>query len=391
MKDRRGIVVDISGQTATLLIPGGKFLTIRTSRPVYLGQELSLPRPVFTAWPYLSAVTAVILLLVLIPLFAVQPVSGQVLAYISIDINPSLELTVSEKGRVLSVVGLNPEGAELAKEVPTHKPLSRVMETITSLAVEKGYLSANKENHLIIAGVPAMEEQLPLAELMISQAQKAADETLVRKNVVADVATLEAPPTIRENAKAEGLSTGKYIILLKANDAGLPLTPEMLKRENVVAAIREAGGNPGEIIGQAHQDKQVEKAEKKWQEKKQKGQGKPFGGDTLNKPKDQPGKPENPPKPVKPAEPPKTPGNNYPQSNKPGKTGDNSQGHNGNGNVPTTSPGQERHEMNPSQPPGDQPPGDGSPSGDEQDGRGKGEHGPKEKPEHDKPRGNGPK
>ncbi|MGI6606010.1 MAG: anti-sigma-I factor RsgI family protein [Peptococcia bacterium] len=79
---------------------------------------------------------------------------------------------------------------------------------------------------------------------------------LHKQNIEAQVELLEVSAEIQQEAKKQGLSAGKYAIMLEAKEAGLEINVEDMKFSSVVQAIKEAGGIPGQIISRAKQDQQ---------------------------------------------------------------------------------------------------------------------------------------
>jgi uncharacterized lipoprotein YehR (DUF1307 family) len=83
---------------------------------------------------------------------------GEAKTFVSLDVNPQIELTVDEKNKVVSVHASNEDGKVLLYGETSFKGLSleKAVDKITNLAVELGYLS--KENKVIQTSIVTVDE-----------------------------------------------------------------------------------------------------------------------------------------------------------------------------------------------------------------------------------------
>ena len=81
-------------------------------------------------------------------------------SYVSLDINPSIELTVDSENKVISVYGANEDGQVLLYEETgiVGADVEAAIEKITDLAVELGYLDA--ENKVVGVNVSSIGEEI---------------------------------------------------------------------------------------------------------------------------------------------------------------------------------------------------------------------------------------
>nr|WP_054668982.1 anti-sigma factor domain-containing protein [Calditerricola satsumensis] len=124
---KRGIVLQVNASDVVVLTPDGQFCRLRRdpNRAYVVGEEIRFfpdkPRhrvkPAGALW--LAAMAACLALVVVGGLLwmTAQPV----MAYVTLDINPSVEMSIDERYRVIDLAGLNPDGERLVAELPHWK------------------------------------------------------------------------------------------------------------------------------------------------------------------------------------------------------------------------------------------------------------------------------
>jgi hypothetical protein len=216
---RKGIILEINDLYLTLLTPEGEFLRARKLQQVYqVGEEIHFfpemavtKRKKFNLSIFNSvktktmAIAAAMMLVMAAFIPAYQ--SGQVYAYMSIDVNPSVELAVSDELKVIRLKGYNPEGKEIVENLVgwKKKDAAVVAEMILDKIEAKGYF---KEKHdVVIATVhngkvkEAVDRKLKQKITAIKQATQ--EEELELK-------VMEGTSEDREKAQKQGISTGVY-------------------------------------------------------------------------------------------------------------------------------------------------------------------------------------
>lgn len=117
---KRGVVMSIQKQHVVVMTADGEFLQAPIQGTPQIGEEITFeaimkrPRAVKSIYRYSSA--AAIFLLVFLPLlFYMQKDTNSVVAYVSMDINPSVELGVDENEKVRELRALNKSGDQIIK------------------------------------------------------------------------------------------------------------------------------------------------------------------------------------------------------------------------------------------------------------------------------------
>lgn len=216
---RKGVILEINDLYLTLLTPEGEFLQTRKLQQDYqVGEEIHFfpemstdKRKKFNLSFINSfkARTIALTAALMMVMTAFLPVyqSGQVYAYMSIDVNPSIELAVSDELKVLRLTGYNLEGKEIIEELDgwKKKDAAMVAEMIIDKIEDKGFFK--QEHNIVIATVhngkvnKAVDRKL---DEKISEIKKA---TQVENH---ELKVMQGTSEDRKNAKKQGLTTGVY-------------------------------------------------------------------------------------------------------------------------------------------------------------------------------------
>ncbi len=216
---KTGIIMEINERFLTLLTPEGEFLRARKQDRAYvIGQEiaffpielkngnLSRPLSIFRLSRGKGLMAAAFAMMLAIVSFLPFLQNDEVYAYMSIDVNPSIELGVNQEYQVVELIPYNKEGKLIIQNIKSWKKNSihEVADKILLQIKKQGYFKENKE--VVIAAVYTEENkeaderiQKELADIK----QDAQKEQL-------EVTLLEASEEEREAAIEKGLSAGIY-------------------------------------------------------------------------------------------------------------------------------------------------------------------------------------
>ncbi len=240
---KKGVIMDIRGRKAVVLTPDGEFSTINLKRnhALTIGSEIKLaPKPLnkkksyFTpSMPTLAGMAAILLLVVIVT--GVIPVrqNDVVAAYVSFDINPSIEVGVNSDLEVIQYQAWNTDGEGLNLERDTmNMPLSEFGGLLVSKLDNKGYLEEDRELLIVASNVEAKESKGITGDLeaVIQGIEK--NNALVNQ-AVAITTILDADYSMREKAIEHGISQGKYMAYLAAIDRGASLSMDEVRNLSV--------------------------------------------------------------------------------------------------------------------------------------------------------------
>jgi hypothetical protein len=250
----RGMVLEVRGRSALVLADGGEFRWIPLQgQPGELGQEVRFVRRRSLALrPLLRPALVMATLVGLLALTPRLGAPGPVAARISLDINPSFELAVDARERVVEAIGVDDSGRELVKAAGAvrGRDLGTALERLLHVAREHRYLDPAGSNVLVVAVtrfLPGQEGLVGRIEALGERVKVVADRELAGAAAVT-IASLQVSPAVWQEARSVGLSAGRYAVLLRAQGRGLALEVEDLRQGRLGEAIGRAGGVAAEIV-----------------------------------------------------------------------------------------------------------------------------------------------
>ena len=138
----KAVVTKISGKRAVLLRQDGTFAHIQ-NRGYRVGQQISAGR---TRRPVLRPLLA--LAGVVLVLFSASALAANALpfSYISVDVNPSLTMTLNWFNRVLAVEAVNADAEEIAGKLKESgvigQPVNQAVQNLYALLEQEQYFAA---------------------------------------------------------------------------------------------------------------------------------------------------------------------------------------------------------------------------------------------------------
>ncbi|MFC7370911.1 hypothetical protein ACFQPF_04420 [Fictibacillus iocasae] len=242
---KTGIVMEISKGKAVLLTKEGTFVTYRIpkGKNPKLGHEYAFdffrdPYRYQFLFPSFSISLAAVLTFILyhgsMPLSRAETVA----AYISFDVNPSLEAAVDQDLRILSVTALNTDAEEAVKRIGDVKgyTLSQFAEELMMDFEREGYLAPNRE--LMITAAKTKDASSAANEKIERSVKAIAEKTKERHHLAVSFAS--APIKTRNEAKKKGITAGKFTLYLHAKKKNHKITVRQAEKMTVTQLKTEA-------------------------------------------------------------------------------------------------------------------------------------------------------
>jgi len=219
----KGIVMDIKKHSVVVLTPNGEFITCkRKGDSCVIGEEISFEEQeqrasLFSIPYFLKPASLLIACFLCALLFFYNQPEEKVFAYVSVDINPSLEVSVTKDLRVIDLQACNDDGRRILKELKQweNKQLQDVIRTIIKQSQEDKYLTGDKQ---VMLTAVAKENSL---EAQLEKAMKELKKEYELKHITVEYQS--STMQVRENARKAGIGTGVYI--KQENEKNKLLTP----------------------------------------------------------------------------------------------------------------------------------------------------------------------
>jgi len=245
----KGILLEVEGRWGVVLTPAGEFKRIPIPRGSgEVGDEITFAEGVEIAWAKWIGVAVAAAIMLVAPLGYQQWTLAQPFAIVTIDINPSLQLTLNNRNDVIRVEGLNADGTLVLQGLSwKSKSVDEVISAVTDRAVEIGKLNpAEVGSSVVVAVAPAKSIELKQshAEELVTRSKDAVVHTVTerakgqQKQVQTTVGALSATVKERDDAKENGLDAGQFLMLEKLRERLPDLTPADIKKAGPGGLIR---------------------------------------------------------------------------------------------------------------------------------------------------------
>ena len=275
---RKGIVMECGENYIIVMTPDGEFRRISgNGLSCGVGDEIALNDrrrffPIALRMPsprrrLVSAAALIAVLLACVLVFESGP--AQAVAYVTVDINPSLEVGISADERVVEVRGLDEEGSALARLVDYRNLTLEqfAAELFVRIRQSSGFDLASAT--ILVTGT-VVDESVPLDSYELAEKVKRQIETLAESAIAesrapaaaeasvssaaqnaavmaanraaVSVMVLSAPKEVRQAAIASGVSTGKLAVGLLAGRERKRIAVEEIKTKSVGQLLTEYGG-----------------------------------------------------------------------------------------------------------------------------------------------------
>ncbi|MCT4476631.1 anti-sigma factor domain-containing protein [Peribacillus frigoritolerans] len=251
---KKGVILSVNKRFVTLLTPEGEFLkTKRQEREYEVGEEITFSpakqkftlafsnfHSSFKKTAVLSIASTFLILFSILPSYFPGPVS----AYMTIDVNPSIELELDDDLEVLKLTGLNEDGKLVIGQLKDWK--GKDIKTVTNRVVETtkqlGYLKGNKQ---IVVSTTLLEKDKELDKNLKEEIKEISEQDNVSNT---KMKVIQATKSDRKQAREQGISTGKYLEK-KLNEDKDKDKVKVNKREPAPAPdkkVEDKGVNPKE-------------------------------------------------------------------------------------------------------------------------------------------------
>lgn len=264
MGQDRGLVMEVKKRTCIVLTSDGLFLEV--SRPrgeVEIGSEIHYSRSVLHLFkPYLAVAS---ILVAALAWFAFNAMLPRAVAYVSLDINPSVELGIDRGARIVSAKGINEDGQRLLKKVAIlNEPLKDGLQKIIYGCIEYKYLQPQGDNLVLVTFTGIQSKELEYSADAIYENLYA---PISNSGVNAELIVTETDNKTVKEANNHGVTPGRYLLQKELEKKGVTITNQEIRAQKIRELEQEKNFRASELI--KHTSKNNSQQQKQLEPKKQ--------------------------------------------------------------------------------------------------------------------------
>ncbi|MHB8157854.1 MAG: anti-sigma factor domain-containing protein [Desulfocucumaceae bacterium] len=232
---QKAVVLDIKNKYCTVLTADGDFRKIKMRGNIRPGQEILLPDSGVELNKY--ALAACLVLFLITAGLMQSWMSPAVAAYVCLDINPSVEMSLDNKSIVRGIRALNDDGRELIAGLDIKgKGVQQAVESVIDAAVAKKYILPEGESVVMSAITPVGGGSSGGVGQLVEESIKA---SLQNNKISAEVAVGNVSQELRDEAEKAGLSAGRYVLYLGSRERGVNVSPSDFKNKSIKAIEKD--------------------------------------------------------------------------------------------------------------------------------------------------------
>ena len=260
-----GTIMELKENFAVVLTDACDFVKIQRSENMELGQRVEAYQNIDKKhWhifnnKVIGALIAACLIFGITGAYVMHVSANQEpYAYVTLDINPSIELAINKEYKVISVHNFNTDGEKVLGLLSLKgETLDIALKSIIDEASVLGYFSNITDGEVFITAVPNLKHNdfksykdkstKDLSDLIVKEEaflEKSENNKISKNNktpkINVTVETVE--PEVREAANKENISTGRQYLINNAKKSGAKdITADEIKTANITELLKNHG------------------------------------------------------------------------------------------------------------------------------------------------------
>ncbi|HEX9060563.1 MAG TPA: PA14 domain-containing protein [Clostridia bacterium] len=249
-----GLIIDIGKYSVIVMASDNAYYKLSRKPDMYIGQEVLFKQSDIINTMYFSkrifAVAACLLLIIGVALYfnfvnKKDINSSQEFAYVSLDINPSMEFAIDENEHILKVENLNDDAAKISKSINLKgMELSKSIPEIIKRCEENGVITTSTKSYFLISGSINIDSKEVQSNKIYAESKltKVLDtlKNDIRTSVKGEQETLviKSDMDVRKLSRENNISLGKCALFSELNRLGRKISLEELKNDKISDLIK---------------------------------------------------------------------------------------------------------------------------------------------------------
>ena len=257
-----GTIMELKDNFAVVLTDDCDFVKIQKNQNMELGQRVEVYQntdkrywSIFNS-KVIGVLIAACLIFGITGAYVMNVSSNdQPYAYVTLDINPSIELAINEEYKVISVHNFNSDGKKVLGALSLEgETLDIALKSIIDEASVLGYFKNNADGEVFITAVPNSKHNdfkrykdkitKDLSDLVVKEEVflEKSENTVVNKPNKINVTVETVEPEVREAAKKKNISAGRQYLINNAKKSGAnDITADQITNANITELFKNHG------------------------------------------------------------------------------------------------------------------------------------------------------
>jgi hypothetical protein len=206
---------------------------------------------------------AVVLFVVLS--YAIYIISKEPLSFVSISINPDVELAVNDNGIVKEVIPINEDADVITSNLDlVGMNIEDASDEIIDAAIETGYIDEFSDENTVV--VTTTNEDEELRSDLEDKVTTSVNKRLAEKNIYGIVITNGLNAELKAEAEQYDISNGKMLLVNRA----VTVNPTLSKEDLATMSVKEIQQGIKAYVAERHEALKTSRSElkTKWQQEK---------------------------------------------------------------------------------------------------------------------------
>jgi len=229
----KAIVAEIDKKQMIVLTDKGDFIKVKRQLSLGIGDEIELkPQKINLTYRRLASIAACFLACIFLSTGVYAYYTPY--SYVSVDINPSIALSLNRFERVISVNPLNEDAVNLIKNTKglKNKDIDDALSAIIKSASEEGYIDEQMENQImVVVSAKNLKQEEELADMVTIAATNQLSKVNNNFGVMVEKASVKS----YKEALSNKMSPGKEILADRLRE----VSPEIKDEEVRNMSVRE--------------------------------------------------------------------------------------------------------------------------------------------------------
>jgi len=259
---KTGTIMELKGRSAVLLTDDCDFVKIPRTDEMELGQRTTykekkkvLPFQRMSKRTLGALIAACIMIGVLGIYFSLTPVYEEPYAYLTVDINPSIELAIDREYKVIGWNTFNIDGESVIRKLQLKgESVDLALTGIMNEARTQGFFKDYEVGAVLLTAIPnekyddfnSHKKQVTEELTLLVGKEEKTIEKLEGSKV--NITTETLSPEIRAKAKKKKISAGRQYLMNNAEKSGSKnITEEDIKKANITELLMDHGN---QVLGE---------------------------------------------------------------------------------------------------------------------------------------------